>query len=244
MSTLFQQPFSNCSGQLDGEFNAVYLPPRSASATPCKSAEPFLVDVSKLRTFTLHRSLRPVNDKLQAEEGYDSASDDDCIVAPSPRKPFSTILSSETNSCDQENEEPLEHPSGTRSTHTRSRTEELIMSELRSLTRPNSVKGKACATSEHSSSEAGPFRGFTFTPEPLAGLDGWLSRQTTKELAQLRSDFTPRLFRGSSQKYHPTQGSSINIVCGKPNLCSVSQPNVKVGVFSQESIVNQTPKSQ
>ncbi|KAJ9062536.1 hypothetical protein DSO57_1009880 [Entomophthora muscae] len=144
----------------------------------------------------------------------------------------------------KKNEEPLEHPSGTRSTHTRSRTEELIMSELRSLTRPNSVKGKACATSEHSSSEAGPFRGFTFTPEPLAGLDGWLSGQTTKELAQLRSDFTPRLFRGSSQKYHPTQGSSINSVCGKPNICSVSQPNVKVGVFSQESIVNQTPKSQ
>lgn len=246
MSTLFQHPFSNGGGQLDGDLNAIHLPPRSASATPCKSSEPFLVDLSRLRAFTLHRSLRPVGANFGAEDS--GASDNDSILAPSPQKPYSSVLSSGVEASDHESdsEEAAENRPGSCSVRTQSRSDKLIMSELRSLTRPNSVKGKpGMAANLRPATNAGPFRGFTFTPEPLGGLEGWLSRQNTKELAQLRSDFTPRPTQDISQKYHIPSAHDLNLrpICGKTALGSLPQPDARVGSFGHSAIVNPTPKS-
>ncbi|KAI9296734.1 hypothetical protein K502DRAFT_347779 [Neoconidiobolus thromboides FSU 785] len=224
MSTLLHPAFST-SSQLDNELPSFTLPLRPASTSNIGSKD-YSNDLSLLRSFALQRSLQ-YSEKNSVE--LNSNNEDNDIIAPSPRKLFSPPIIFETNSenmmsyHDSYNEEPIEEDKEKEGAsesnlinYEFNNEENLVLSELLSITRPDSVKKKYNqnhhSSNSNNSNQHNIFRAYSYTPDPTIGFEGWSSRQLAKELGSLRSGIFPRHYRDSNSKYStlPSKRSGNN----------------------------------
>lgn len=191
MPTMFHQPYLNKS--FNGDFTQL-IPPRSASASSCKSSGPFFTDSSKLSSFVGHRTLLPYSEgeTLSSQEVGEFGLG---RFASRSKKFFNSNCELfEDNFIEGV---PSELKAARKPIYS---SDDMVLSELLSITRPEGVR------SDFNASDSADILDSDTTQ---SGRDAWFSHQTVQELTDLRSDITPRLFRGPSKKTSLPVASSL-----------------------------------